>query len=159
MPKKTIFKREQRSAALLHFCFRRSIDLSQIDEITVFVVNILLYGLFTLIKYFNVVGDRSLRFGSVLRQNCYFGKIRYFGRIATSVNLTEPNLRPYINRINHIFLWKWKRWSKILEVNWIFSRFFSQNSHFCLLWRVFDRYYDWIKGRCKCRPQKFPIYY
>ena len=51
---KTIFKREQRSAALLHFCFRRSIDLSQIDEITVFVVNILLYGLFTLIKYFKV---------------------------------------------------------------------------------------------------------
>ena len=49
-----IFKREQRSAALLHFCFRRSIDLSQIDEITVFVVNILLYGLFTLIKYFKV---------------------------------------------------------------------------------------------------------
>ena len=48
-----------------------------------------------------IVGDRSLRFGSVHRQNCYFGKIRYFGRISTSVNLTEPNFRPYIN---HIFL-------------------------------------------------------
>ena len=31
-------------------------------------------------------------FGSVLWQNCYFGMFRYyFGRIATSVNFTEPN--------------------------------------------------------------------